>query len=119
MTNQYAANTIKKRRQKVKYESKNERTWLVREEERVYENRNKGVLSRKRKTRIGNTKFYSDGTSEKTIGDHTFRSDGKSSTRIGDHTFRSDGKSGIDIGNTHFYQGGSVTTMDGHKFRDR
>jgi len=33
----------------VKYEIKKERTWLVREEERVYEARDKGVLSRKRR----------------------------------------------------------------------
>jgi hypothetical protein len=70
-------------------------------------------------TRIGDMKFYSDGKTENTIGEYTFRSDGKSSIKIGDHTLRSDGRSGVDIGNTHFYQGGSVTTLDGYKFRDK
>ena len=36
-------------RRKLEYEIKKERTWLVREEERVYEARDKGFLSRKRK----------------------------------------------------------------------
>jgi DNA (cytosine-5)-methyltransferase 1 len=48
MTKNNARNPMKRRRQ-VKYEIKKERTWLVREEERVYEARDKGVLSRKRK----------------------------------------------------------------------
>lgn len=69
-------------------------------------------------TRIGDFKFYSDGTSETDIGDYTFRSDGHSSTRIGDHTFRSDGNDGVDIGNTHFYDGSSVTRIDGFKYTD-
>jgi len=37
------------RRQQVNYDIKKDKTWLVREEERVYEARSQGVFGRKRK----------------------------------------------------------------------
>jgi len=68
---------------------------------------------------IGNTKYYSDGTSETAIGSFTYRSDGESSTKIGNHTYRSDGNNGVDIGSFHYYDGSSINTIDGFKYRDK
>lgn len=41
--------TPRKRKQQVNYEIKKDKTWLVREEERIYEARSQGALGRKRK----------------------------------------------------------------------
>ena len=53
-------------------------------------------------TRIGDSTFYSDGTSATSIGDSTFYSDGTSATRIGDSTFHSDGTTCQTVGNSTF-----------------
>jgi len=80
-----------------------------------FEYYNDGISSHQ----IGNTKYYSDGTTEHSIGSFTYRSDGESSTKIGSHTYRTDGNNGVDIGSFHYYDGRSINTIDGFKYRNK
>lgn len=64
-------------------------------------------------TLIGNTIFYSDGTSSTIIGNTIYNSDGTSSTKVGNTWMNSDGTSSTKIGNTYMHSNGTSSTNIG------